>query len=250
MSTKLTTSKGEKMTLEETLKDLGLNNKEVAVYLALLQLGKASILLISKQSNIKRSTVYEILGGLKNQGLVYIGFEDKKKIWQPQAPEKLMEILRYRIEHLEKILPELNTLYLIPGNKPKILYFEGNEGIKNAFAGLIPYFRKSEEYLIISSSQDWFSIDEKYFLEFVDVRNKKGVKARMLCPKTKENIYYSQFAQSKFLPCEITFTTNMVIYQNKIIFSSIEDKFALVIESQPLVNQQKQIFELLWKLIR
>lgn len=238
------------MDINKSLQQLGLNQKEAQIYLSLLQLGNASVLSIAKQSSIKRPTVYEILESLKNQGLVFENLIGKKKFWQAQAPDKLEEMMQNKLERIKNILPELKTIYNLPQTKPKVLHYEGFEGIKNAYGSLISDFEKGENYYIISSSKDWFSIDEEYFLKFVEKRNKSGVVSRMLCPKTKENQIYSKFAQTKFLPKDINFSTNMVVYQNKIIYSSIEEKFALVVESRSLANQQKQMFELLWKLIK
>ena len=52
------------MRLEQTLKDYGLKEKQIKVYLACLQLGTGSVVKIAQKAGMPRSTVYEILESL------------------------------------------------------------------------------------------------------------------------------------------------------------------------------------------
>ena len=113
------------MKIEQTLKEFGLDEKEIAVYLSLLQLGGGSILDIASQSKVKRTTVYEIIKNLKNKNLIYIGYKKSKKLWYPQSSEQIIKIQKDRYEHLKAILPELRAYWSESTVKPKIQYFEG-----------------------------------------------------------------------------------------------------------------------------
>ena len=56
------------MKIENVLKAYGLNEKQIKVYLACLELGSASVQKISQKSGLIRTTVYEVLETLKQRG--------------------------------------------------------------------------------------------------------------------------------------------------------------------------------------
>ena len=58
------------MELIKSLKNLGLNEKEARVYVALLQLGKATAYSVAKHSGLKKPTTYVILDDLIDKGIV------------------------------------------------------------------------------------------------------------------------------------------------------------------------------------
>lgn len=58
------------MEIADVLQKIGLQQKESAVYLALLELGTADVSGIAKKAGIKRPTCYLVLDDLKNRGLV------------------------------------------------------------------------------------------------------------------------------------------------------------------------------------
>ena len=52
------------MKAEEALKEFGLNDREVKVYLALLKIGTSSVHSIAEKTGIIRTTVYDIIKSL------------------------------------------------------------------------------------------------------------------------------------------------------------------------------------------
>jgi len=58
--------------LKKSLEGIGLSEKEVAVYLALLELGSGTVSKISRYAGINRTTGYDILDSLANKGLANI----------------------------------------------------------------------------------------------------------------------------------------------------------------------------------
>ena len=54
----------------DILEQLGLSQREISIYLALLKLGTASIRDIASQTEINRGTTYETLKDLARKGIV------------------------------------------------------------------------------------------------------------------------------------------------------------------------------------
>jgi sugar-specific transcriptional regulator TrmB len=75
---------------EKDLQELGLNDKESAVYLALLSVDNDSVIDLSKKTNINRTTIYPVLESLMTKGLVSEVKMDKKIRFAAEAPERLV----------------------------------------------------------------------------------------------------------------------------------------------------------------
>ena len=52
------------------LKKIGFSEKEAVVYIKLIQLGPQPASVVSRNTEINRTTVYDILEGLKKRGIV------------------------------------------------------------------------------------------------------------------------------------------------------------------------------------
>ncbi len=124
--------------LHESLKNIGLSDKEVRVYLALLRFGSTNVGNISDEAGIKRPTTYLILDELRKKGLVLKIPHAKKTIYQAKSPDELYEQIQQNLNNFEKILPKLRVISPSP-KAIKTLYFEGFDGVKEAM-----YYRMSD----------------------------------------------------------------------------------------------------------
>ena len=66
----------------QILKEIGLSEGEIKVYLALLKLGEAKKTELARQARVSSSKVYEICGRLQNKGIVGTVIKDKKTHFQ------------------------------------------------------------------------------------------------------------------------------------------------------------------------
>lgn len=121
---------------EKYLQEIGLNDKETAIYLSLLQVDNASVIELSAKTNINRSTVYIVLESLSKKGLVTETSEGKKIHYQAEPPERLQTyverqkvILEEQSKRLKDVIPELKSIQRETGEKPIIKYYDGREGI-------------------------------------------------------------------------------------------------------------------------
>ena len=76
------------MNTSESLSILGLNEKQAAIYIALLQIGRSSAYAIADKALIKRPTTYVILGELIEKGLVSRIPRIRKKLYVAISPEQ------------------------------------------------------------------------------------------------------------------------------------------------------------------
>ena len=122
--------------LEKYLQEIGLNEKEAAVYLALLQYDNAAVIDLAKKTSINRSTTYTVLESLAKKGLVSETTVGKKTRYQAESPERLETfverqkvVLEEHSKRLKDIIPQIKSVQRETGEKPIVKYFEGRQGI-------------------------------------------------------------------------------------------------------------------------
>ena len=118
---------------QRTLEHYGLTKNEAIIYLALLNTKNSSILRLSKSTGIKRSTIYLIVESLIKQKLVDIGLNGSKKIYLPENPEKILEIIENKKKDLNLIMPNLINRYSEQSQKPIVQFYEGKNALKKVY---------------------------------------------------------------------------------------------------------------------
>ena len=133
----------------EKLQDFGLDSNEAGVYLASLSLGSTTILKLSQQSGINRTTVYEVVGALEKKGLMKKEIKGLKTVYAPEPPERLEKTLEAKKANLMELLPELQGKYHLKGKGSSIKYYEGLTAIKNVYDELLQELRPHDFYYVI-----------------------------------------------------------------------------------------------------
>ena len=117
------------------LQDFGLSEKEAHVYLAALEIGRATADQLAKHSKIVRSTTYVQLDSLMKMGLMSTYEEGKKTYFAPESPELLKRLLLKQKEEmntkeqeLSALLPALLQQFEGAGERPVVRFFSSKEG--------------------------------------------------------------------------------------------------------------------------
>ena len=182
--------------LEKYLQEIGLNEKEAAVYLALLQYENASIIDISGKTKINRSTTYTIIESLAKKGLVSETTVGKKTHYQAESPERLETfverqkvILEEHSKRLKDIIPQIKSIQRENGEKPVVKYFEGREGI---IAASEEFFNSQENggtsYMIYSKDlvNDIFTDSER--AKYKKMRVSKDIRSKSVYTSSKGEV--------------------------------------------------------------
>ena len=124
--------------IKKHLEYLGLTDKEAETYLLLLQSGSLSPADISRKISLKSSTVYFVLNGLNEKGLVreVKTKQSKRPTYQAENPDVLRGLVERRKKEAEQnaiasetVIAELATIQKNRGEKPVIRFYEGKAGI-------------------------------------------------------------------------------------------------------------------------
>ena len=130
----------------EILKDLGLTNTEIKIYITLLEFGSSLASVISKKSNIERTVTYHILEKLIRKGIVSYVIKENRKYFSSAEPERLKNILKEKEQSLNELIPELIKIKKQEEHPLSIEVFRGKEGFKTVMGDLI---KDKKSYFII-----------------------------------------------------------------------------------------------------
>ena len=154
----------------EILREIGLSENEIKVYISLIRLGPSSATDIMKKSGVHRANVYDSLEKLSEKGLVSNVFRLNKNYFESASPKNLSAILKEREKQLESIIPELEAIYKQSREKEEILHFKGKEGVKAVLRDI----NKHKSYDAFGISSNLAEIVGYYFVQWIRERAPAG----------------------------------------------------------------------------
>ena len=243
------------------LKNIGLSDKEARVYLAMLELGAATVLEIAAKAGINRPTAYVEIEALKKKGLASSQTKGTKKLFIAESPSQLEFVLDREAKEVDakkselaKILPELSTLFNLADEKPQVRFFEGVEGLLS----IQHEFLKSKSKVIesISSLDDLLKVFPQHHDEYSPERQRRKILGRVIYTSSSGSVMKERdrelYRESKYVsPDDFKFTSDISIFDDKVAISSLKGKvFGLIIENQNIADSVRALFYLTWHKIQ
>lgn len=239
------------MDQNEALRDLGLEPKEISAYLALLELGEATVLGISNKSGVKRPTAYLVLRSLEEKGLISRVLKDRKTLYSPQHPQKLITEANVRLKELSEIVPQLESAFNKKGGKPRVMIYEGKDQLDRAYDEM---FITKGEVMYMSTITLSFEAFPRTFRKIEYAKWGPDFSARELVDESEEGRKYAErvrgpYRQVKFIPKEmLPFDVDIGIFGNKaLITQAKKEYFTVAIESDEISRAFRTIFEVMWR---
>lgn len=238
------------------LKKLGLSDKEIAVYSALLSLGSGTVRQIADTASINRGTTYDILKSLLADGLVSYISKDKKHLFVAEDPQQLTALVhkeQLRLEEvtheLDNAIPELRSLFKRGGEKPVVRYFEGKRGIRTLLTDVLETMSRSSEnmYFVYSSA----GLREQYraaYPTYTEERIARGIFVRAIA--TGPGGETSGLDERKWVSENVDDApTYTLIYSGHIAHIAQDasgELVGVIIENEAMYRAHKMLFTSLW----
>jgi sugar-specific transcriptional regulator TrmB len=242
---------------EKELGKLGLGEKEAKVYLAALELGPETAQNLAKKAGVNRPTAYVQIESLKKRGLMSEFEKGKKTYYSPESPQRLEALLRSlesdlagKKSDLQSILPFLLSSFSGAGERPKVRFFEGTDGISAIREDFLKAKNKNIEGFIdldnvlerFNKNQDSYTakrVDKKIQSKLLYIR-KQGPLEGFTDPK--------KLRTGKFIKkSKHGFNADITIYDSKVAIISYNVKtIGVIIENQSMADTMRSIFYLIW----
>jgi len=253
--------------LVEKIKKAGFNDKEALIYVSVLELGGAYPSKVATYCGLNRTTVYHVLATLSIKGLVSEIEKKNKYFYSAEKPDKVIgfakrqiNLAEEKLDLMKNILPDIEGLYGANGERPKVSYYEGIDGLLSIYTDMIE-ISKPYEMLAFSRADELEAfIPKKFFDNFIKTKAEKGITTRGIIPDTPENRKYSErlfagvdkkfWPKRKYIPKEkFMYSGEITMYGDSKISIINFEKNALtgiIIEDKSLNHAMRTIFELSW----
>ena len=232
-----------------TLQNLGFDDKQSKVYLAALELGSATVQELADKSGVKRTSIYNFLDEMKHKGLISELKQDDRLLIIPTNPNILLEQSKSQTKEIEKALPELMSIFNLPGDKPKIRYYEGIEGIKKVYADTLA--SGETIYAYVDYEKLMTTMDPEYMWSYANERAKRKIKFYGIAKdgewaKEAEKRSDNE-ARQIIIVKNIEFDTEINIYGNKVALISFRRPYTgVIIEDRAIAQTHRSAWKLLW----
>lgn len=240
----------------EMLELLGLTQKDMLVYQALLKLGSAPLRRIAEEANLNRGTAYDALKRLLDVGLVSYVDAKTHRYFTGEDPHKLRGLatrrevaLREASVTLNDLIPALETLRGESGHRPAVRYYEGDAGVRDILEDVLKVTELAETktYRIFSTAAIRERKDAAW-PGYSKERIRRGVQVRAIAiGKGGTTVGLDE---RRWLSQGDSAPTYIAIYPGKTAYISMDAKkhlFGVVIEDASIAATQTLIFDALWK---
>src|SRR3990167_6434552 len=245
--------------LIKILTDIGLSEKEAKIYLALLVLEAATANEIAKKADINRTSAYDVLEILIKRGVVSKYKKKSRTFFNVSDPKKLITYLEHeKADHEKTIekqkqavadaLPELISLQQPLSTRPKVQFFDGEKGMREAYEDTLTAKGGILAYANVQTMHEGLP---NFFPEYYKRRTEAKVFIKAMMPKNALSLERGirdreEIRQSKFIPEGQEFSPEVNIYNNKVLIASWKEKMAVIVESKEFADLMRLTYQLLW----
>lgn len=242
----------------EELEQIGLDRKEAAFYLAVLNLDRPTVAEAAEHANLTRTNGYDIAKRLTRRGVISSaetadaghGRGRTRTVLAPNDPQILIDEWHNRKRTLDEILPRLQAMRAKSGAHPRVRYLEGASGIRKALFETLDWPSPIQGIL---SMRDLLTVPgENAMREYIAGRRERGLWLQVVRSPEKDftGVWQSSeydLRETRYAPHGRIFTMTMVIGpQTVAALSSRGENFAMMIESREYVELQRHLFDVLW----
>ena len=239
------------------LKEMGLTDGEIRVYLSLLNLGSVTVGPIIHNSNISSSKVYIILDKLIQKGLVSYIFQNKTKHFQAAPPVALRDYLeRKEIKlketksELDKVIEKLEMDSKDTPIKEEARIYRGYDGIKTAWHEAIKSIQDGGDYYFFSVGYGEDEYLQQFFRKLAISLRKRKINIIGIANISEKKLFYDYYKKLgyKMRYTNIRLPSDISIADKYLIMFAWDKKepVVYVIQSKILVEYHLSFLKSLW----
>jgi len=235
--------------MEKILMDLGLNGKEIKIYLKLLEYGQSSIQKIFELTGINRVSLYDILKSMVGKSFVNEIYIGKIKNYNAVQPSFILNIIKEKEKKFKEVLPDFEKLVQSNVCVPKVKIFEGKEGLNVITEDILS--EDNDEVCSYGSYELMLEIRKYQLIDYMKQRMRNKIKSKVITDSSflKHNFQnkdeYGGLTKFKIDDCFKDIKSWHYVYGGKFVtISCDEDNFiGIIVEDLTIAETQKFVFD-------
>jgi len=237
---------------ESALKEYGLTDKEIEVYLTLLPLGSINLQEIAKRISLPRTTIYNTLHYLSSRGLVSRIIKGHVTFFEAVGPKKLIHDIEEKKKLLTAALPELEGLKKQIRASSSVEIYEGFKGIATILAEV---FREKKDTYYFGSYSKSLEILKHLPEHSANLRMMNKIPAKIVIEPVDEPRFhdkdYKKITELRFLESLKDFPCMIFIFGSRVALYTVEgDLVGMIIRNKEFSRAVKIIFDLYWSIAK
>ncbi len=241
--------------ISSLLKEYGLDNNEINIYLHLVRKRELTAYQIAKDLHIHRSNCYNILDKLIHKGFVSINSIDDKKVYSANALSEVVGKIKNKESILLTLIPEIEKISSTEDTTVK--YANTQNSFAQFNTKIYDMAKKGQLSFVymISNSPDLTTkssrlFGERLLNELKKFQSLKYIDGRAIWDKKfKENKFMQQFmklGKNRFLK-KLPNQSTTFIYDGYVSFVFLDENDSFIeIKNKMVANEMKAYFEYLW----
>lgn len=236
----------------EELKEFGLTENEIKIYLTLLKLGTSNPAELAEKTGFSRPYIYDALERLLEKGIVSSVLKNNKKHYTATDPKRLEELAKNRLENIQKIIPKLEDLQKISKEEIKVELHKGRYVYKTLIKDNLLTLKRNEEILIFGIDDETLIRLDKHYLihlkQYFAKLKRLNIKEKVIVKKHGKVLKEAKTTTYRFLPDSIFGNVSFEVYGNKVaIFLWGLPNYLILIENKEIADSYRNQFKILWK---
>lgn len=241
--------------MQKELQKLGLSNKEIKVYLALLSIGRAPVSVLCYRTEMTRNGCRYICQQLVDKKLVVIKEEGNVHLYEAEPPEKFKflinqekKVLQDKERAFDSILDELKFIMCPEIIIPTMRTYHDKLGIISIYEDMLS--TGEDIYAWTDMTQIYETLGD-YMYTFIEKRVVNNITTHAIMPKTQLALQHDNEQEKR----KVKFVGNLPIdgeiriYGTKIAIITLHKKspVGFVLESDLVAKTLRSIFLNEWK---
>ncbi len=240
--------------IKNALISLGISEEEIRIYFYLLEHGAKTILQLSQQTNIPRTSVYVAVEALCTRELIVLENKDGKKIYAAADPQVILKYGQKKREHLVSALEvvdeeveTLRALYSKHAGKPVIRYAEGVTAVVDL---LTQGIKEKECFLYKTTGTEEKHIGDVY-RRWQTYISEKQISVKALLVSSNKKPATSFLFEFRPLPARFAGSTDVIIAGSTVTHVIFKEQSVYAVQTTDvaLAADEKKRFEMLWNLL-
>lgn len=237
---------------EQELKELGLTDNEVRIYLFLLERGAVSPSEISQKLGLHRGYVYDALERMHEKEVISSLLIAHKKHYQAISPQNLIELLTLRLENFKKIVPDLVKLSHGTTEETTIELHKGKRVYRTLLKDIIASLRRHDTVYLIGIDEKVLTaeVEPIYVKQYLNTIASKKIKEKIIIKRGGERLANKNLDYRE-LDAQCLGNTAQIIYGNTVaLFIHGTPYYLIVIKNKEVAQTYKKQFRILWDCAR
>ncbi|MCK5510649.1 helix-turn-helix domain-containing protein [Candidatus Parcubacteria bacterium] len=243
--------------MQNELKQLGLTDNEIKVYITLLEIGENTVGPIINKLKIHRQVAYDALEGLEKKNFVDRIIKTKRYHYRVSDPKNVLDEIKRKENIANNLIPEINKKIKGQERGQEIKIYEGEKAFRELTlkndGKMSP---NSKTYVITGSTKKYLEIMEisKAFEKSKKIRKKKKITTKIIfleSQRDESKKINRDYSELKFLAEGYASPVAFQIWTESIsLISYGSEIFVIEIKNKDFRDAYLNYFNLLWKIAK